>query len=187
MKQSTITTILGEWQAGDAGALSRVVPRMYEELRRVAASAARRDWRNRTLCATALLHEAYLVLERGAPVRCTDRTHFKAIFRRLMHQILIQYSRRKGALKRGGPEPAIALEADVAAADLRPAGVDLETALEILRRRSPRTHLIVEMHYRGGYAVREIAEVLQTSVRTVERELALGRGWIESQLSSTKP
>jgi RNA polymerase sigma factor (TIGR02999 family) len=187
MKHAKITAILGEWQAGDTGALSRVIPLMYEELRCAAASAAQRDWRNRTLCATALLHEAYLVLERSAPVRCVDRSHFKAIVKRLMHQILIQYSRRKGALKRRGPETALGREADFAAPGPSSAGLDVETALDALRRRSPRTHLIVEMHYRGGYAAREIAEVLQTSLRTVERELTSGRGWIESQLSPTKP
>jgi DNA-directed RNA polymerase specialized sigma24 family protein len=104
-----------------------------------------------------------------------------------MHQILIQYSRRKGALKRRGPETALGREADFAAPGPSSAGLDVETALDALRRRSPRTHLIVEMHYRGGYAAREIAEVLQTSLRTVERELTSGRGWIESQLSPTKP
>jgi RNA polymerase sigma factor (TIGR02999 family) len=187
MKAEKITAILGEWQAGDAGALSRVIPSMYTELRCAAASASQRDWRNRTLCATALLHEAYLVLQRSTPIRCVDRSHFKAIVKRLMHQILIQYSRRKGALKRGGPETALPLETEIAAPDRASAGFDVEAALNALRRRAPRTHLIVEMHYRGGYSAREIAEVLETSLRTVERELKSGRGWIESQLSPTKP
>lgn len=187
MKHAKITAILGEWQAGDTGALSRLVPLMYEELRCAAASAAQRDWRNRTLCATALLHEAYLVLERSAPVRCVDRSHFKAIVKRLMHQILIQYSRRKGAMKRGGPETALPLGAEIAGPVAGSANLDVETALDALRRSSPRTHLIIEMHYRGGYSAREIAEVLQTSLRTVERELTSGRGWIESQLSPSKP
>jgi RNA polymerase sigma factor (TIGR02999 family) len=186
MKHAKITALLGEWQAGDTGALSRVIPLVYEELRCAAASAAQRDWRNRTLCATALVHEAYLVLERSVPVRCVDRSHFKAIVKRLMHQILIQYSRRKGALKRGGPETALPLEADVVASGIASASLDVETALDGLRRRSPRTHLIIEMHYRGGYSAREIAEVLQTSLRTVERELTSGRGWIECQLSPNK-
>src|SRR5688572_8431662 len=115
MKHAKITALLGEWQAGDTGALSRVIPLVYEELRCAAASAAQRDWRNRTLCATALVHEAYLVLERSAPVRCVDRSHFKAIVKRLMHQILIQYSRRKGALTRFGSDTTLRLVADVAA------------------------------------------------------------------------
>jgi RNA polymerase sigma factor (sigma-70 family) len=104
-----------------------------------------------------------------------------------MHQILIQYARRKGALKRGGPETALPLDPEVAAPGPRSASLDIETALDSLRRRAPRTHLIVEMHYRGGYSVREIAEVLHTSLRTVERELTSGRGWIESQLAMAKP
>jgi RNA polymerase sigma factor (TIGR02999 family) len=186
MKHARITAILGEWQAGDTAALSRVVPLMYEELRGAAGSVARSDWRNRTLCATALLHEAYLVLDRSVPVQCVDRSHFKAIVKRLMQQILIQYSRRKGALKRGGPARVLPLVADVAAPAPASASLDVEPALEALRRSSPRTHLIIEMHYRAGYSTREITEILQISPRTVERELTYGRRWVESQLSPTK-
>ena len=186
MTSLTITRMLAEWEAGDRGALSRIIPLLYEELRRGAAACVRREWRSRTLSSTALVHEAYLALGRGSPVRCNDRSHFTAIVKRLMRQIAIQYARRRGAMKRGGAENEVGLDEGVALSADCGSDLDVETTLERLRLESPRRHLIVEMHYRGGYSVREIAEAVGVSGRTVERELNAGRDWLEEQLA-TKP
>jgi RNA polymerase sigma factor (TIGR02999 family) len=135
---------------------------------------------------TALVHEAYLALERGSPVRCNDRGHFKAIMSRLMRQIAIQYARRRGALKRGGAASIVELDETATPCADQANYLDLETALEGLRRWSPRSHLFVEMHYRAGYSVQEIAQATGVSGRTVERELNAGRTWLEEKLAATQ-
>ena len=135
---------------------------------------------------TALVHEAYLALERGSPVRCNDRAHFRAIVKRLMNQIAIQYARRRGALKRGGDAGIVELDEAVASNGNRAGHPDVEQALEEMRRSFPRNHLFVEMHYRAGYSVQEIAEATGVSVRTVERELNAGRKWLEKYLAASR-
>jgi RNA polymerase sigma factor (TIGR02999 family) len=156
---------------------------MYRELRRAAAGCLRQEWSTHTLQSTALVHEAYAALASGPPVRCQDRTHFLGIVRRLMRQILIQYARRRGAAKRGGNAVQVALDdACVTPPTLTSEEDALEEALARLRRLSPRRHLIVEMHYRGGCSVPEVAAAAGVSIRTVERELSLARAWLEREI-----
>jgi DNA-directed RNA polymerase specialized sigma24 family protein len=101
-----------------------------------------------------------------------------------MHRIVIQHARRRGALKRGGAAQAVALDEGLAATPNDTDHLDLETALQRLRCRRPRRHLIVEMHYRGGYTVEEIAAAIGASARSVERELSAGRTWLKEQMPS---
>lgn len=177
-----VTQVLEAWRSGDRGALPRVIRMMYQELRRAAAGCARRQWRSHTLDSTALLHEAYLALEQGSPVPCNDRGHFKAIVRRLMRQIASHYARHRGALRRGGDAAVTQLDETTTPSTMPRVNTDLEYALDQLRRQSPRTHLILEMHYRAGYSVQEIANATGVSGRTVERELTTGRTWLEERL-----
>lgn len=183
MPDPAITARLRDWIAGDRTALSAVVPGLYGELRRAAANCLRREWRGQTLQPTALVHEAYAALAAGRPVPCEDRNHFVGIVRRIMAQILIQYARRRGAAKRGGSDMPVQLSEDSAVL-FAPSRTEeaLEDALVRLRRFEPRQHLIVEMHYRSGATVQEIAAATGVSGRTVERELKLARTWLEQEL-----
>ena len=138
------------------------------------------------MSSTALLHEAYLALQGGVPVRCNDRWHFRAIVKRIVRQIAIQHARRGSALKRGGSACVTQLDEATASAASPTGDLDLQTALDDMRRQCPRMHLFVEMHYRGGYSVPEIAGTTQVSVRTVERELSAGRAWLEERLGKKK-
>jgi RNA polymerase sigma factor (TIGR02999 family) len=184
MTHSGITAWLVDWQRGEADALSRIVPAVYEDLRRAAALCLRREWRSRnpTLQSTALVHEAYAVVAGRAPFRCKDGRHFLAILRRLMEQILIQHARRRNAAKRGGSDERVTFDEGLMIHDDRPRAQELDVALDHLRRSRPRTHLVIEMHYRGGYSVPEIAATIGISPRSVERELESGRNWIERQM-----
>ncbi|WP_321474576.1 ECF-type sigma factor [uncultured Paludibaculum sp.] len=180
MSATTITNSLEDWWRGDPRALSHVVSELYPQLRRAASNCLCREARNHTLQSTALVHEAFLQLSAGHPVRCEARTHFLGIATRVMRQILIQYARRRGAAKRGGGSRSTRLdEGSVMPAGRTHVEDALEEALERLRRVEPRRHLVVEMRYRFGSTVPEIAGLTNLSVRTVERELQLGRTWLE--------
>ncbi|MGC4051182.1 MAG: ECF-type sigma factor [Paludibaculum sp.] len=180
MNAATITNRLEDWLRGDAGALAHVVSDLYPQLRRAAACCLRREARNHTLQSTALVHEAFVQLAAGPPVRCEARSHFLGIAARLMRQILIQYARRRGAAKRGGGSHWTVLDEQRAQAPQRTTVEEaLEEALGRLRRAEPRRHLVMEMRYRSGSTVEEIASFTGLSVRTVERELNLGRNWLE--------
>ena len=179
----SITRLLADWEEGDIRVLGCIVPPLYEDLRRAAAGCLRQEWRGRTMGATALVHEAYVALRRARPVRCASREHFVAVVKRLMRQILVQYARRRSALKRGGAGNPVTLDEGMTITDPT-RGMDLEDALERLRRRDPRRHLVIEMHYRGGYSVAEIAEALAVSGRSIERDLQAGRSWLEHELAA---
>ncbi|MGJ5819728.1 ECF-type sigma factor [Paludibaculum fermentans] len=180
MNAATITNRLEDWWRGDQQALPQVVSELYPQLRRVAAHCLRREARNHTLQPTALVHEAYVQLAGGPPAHCEARSHFLGIATRIMRQILIQYARRRGAAKRGGGSRSTQFDDRLIEAPRRtPIEEALEEALEELRRREPRRHLVVEMRYRFGSTVEEVAALTGLSVRTVERELQLGRTWLE--------
>ena len=176
--------MLERWDAGDRRALPQVLLLMYDELRRAASSCGRRYWRNRTISSTELLHEAYLALEQGKPVRCNDRSHFRAIVMRLVRQIASQHVRRKCAARRGGLARLTELNENAVPAASSGVNEDLEAALQELRRQAPRTHLFIEMHYRAGYSVREITAATGASVRTIERELKAGRTWLQNNFAA---
>lgn len=180
MSAATITTWLADWRRGDPRGLSMAVSELYPQLRRAASACLRREARPHTLQSTALVHEAYVQLASGPPVTCEAKAHFLGIAARVMRQILVQYARRRGAAKRGGLMRSTRFDEQGAAAPALGALEEaLREAMERLRRREPRAHLVVEMHYRGGCTVQEIAAVTKLSVRTVERTLQQGRAWLE--------
>ena len=108
-----VSTLLAEWRRGDGEALTRLIPIVYEELRRVARAHLRNEGADHTLESTALVHEAYLRLVGLERMTFQNRTHFFAMAARLMREILVDHARRKKALKRGGDATIISLH-DVA-------------------------------------------------------------------------
>jgi RNA polymerase sigma factor (TIGR02999 family) len=185
MQDSAITGLLHDWIGGDRRALFRIIPELYSELRHAAAGCLRREQSCRTLQPTELVHEAYAALAAGRPVRCHNRGHFLNIVRRLMLQILTHSARRRRSAKRGGGAAPVALNDERALYRAGPAASPadaLEEALAHLHRLVPRRNLMVEMHFRFGCTVREVAEAADASIRTVERELSLARTWLEQQI-----
>jgi len=179
-----ITGLLLDWGNGDKAALDRVIPLVYQELRRMAHRQMRRERAGDTLQTTALINEAYLRLVDYTRVRPRDRAHFFAIAAQAMRRILIDRARSRRSTKRGSDAQKVSLDevADVSserAADL----IALDEALTNLALIDPRKAQIVELKYFGGMTIDETAEVLEVSAPTVERDWHMARIWLHREVS----
>jgi len=180
-----VTRLLVAWRGGDAGALDRLLPLVYAELRRVAHRYMRDERPNHPLQTTALVHEAYLRLIDVTRVDWQSRNHFFAVSARLMRRILVEAARRRNADKRGGDASHVALdEAFVPAADRGADLLALDEALEHLAALAPRKARVVELRYFAGLSVKETADVLGVSVETVMRDWRMAKLWLQRDLSS---
>jgi RNA polymerase sigma factor (TIGR02999 family) len=179
-----VTGLLLSWRQGDAAALERVVPLVYQELRRVAARHLRREAPGHALQATALVHEVYLRLVDVDRMTLKDRAHFFGVAAVLMRQILVDHARRQRADKRGGDVTMVSLD-DVSPAT-QPASVDvlaLDEALEALSALDARQCRVVELRFFAGLNVDETADALEISPATVERDWVLAKAWLYRRLS----
>ncbi len=180
-----VTRLLAETAAGHEDAAARLFPIVYEELRRLAASALRRERADHTLQPTALVHEAFLRLVDVPDAHWQDRSHFVAVAARAMRRILVDHARGRKALKRGNGEVRVPIEdVDVAAGD--PADIDLvllDEALETLTAIDDRQARIVELRFFGGLTVEETAALIGASSRTVKREWQMARTWLRRELA----
>ena len=175
-----VTQLLAAARSGDRGALDRIIPLVYDDLRRLAGRELRRELGARTLHATALVHELWLKLSAGAPVDAASRTHFMAIAARAMRQVLVDQARRRNTAKRGSDWHPTTLGDGDAAVD-----VDAEEMLALndaLDRLDDRQRQVVELRFFGGLEEREIAEVLKISERTVRREWTKARAHLYRSL-----
>lgn len=178
-----VTRLLEAAEAGDRDALDRLVPLVYEDLRRVAHRQLDRESGGHTLQTTALIHEAYLKLAGGGSVGATSRAHFLAIAARAMRQVLVDYARKRKAAKRGGGVISVTLgdepqPADASAEDL----LALDEALEQLE---PRQRQVIECRFFGGMEEKDIAVALGVSERTVRRDWVKARAWLYKSLYPT--
>jgi RNA polymerase sigma-70 factor (ECF subfamily) len=179
-----ITQMLLAWGNGEEKALERLMPLVYDELRRIARNFMRRQSPGHTLQTTALVNEAYLRLIDSSRVNWQDRTHFFAISAQLMRRILVDFARRKNSLKRGGELVHITLhdEAEIHVKDQTDL-VALDEELTRLAKLSPRQSQIVELRYFAGFTEDQIAETLKISSRTVRRDWTLARAWLYRELA----
>jgi len=185
-KKAGVTELLESWSAGDQAALDRLMPLVYQELRRLAAGHLRRERPEHTLQPTALVHEAYLSLAGQSGLECRNRAHFFAIAARLMREILVDHARRRLAAKRGGGQTVQI--AEVAGSDARQPGVDLlalDHALDKLAALDERQGRIVELRYFGGLSEKEVAEVLHVSPITVKRGWRIARAMLQQELQGS--
>ncbi len=184
MPSSSLTQLLGEVKAGEKGAMDRLVPVAYAELRRLADSYLRRERPDHTLQPTALVHEAYMRLVGQDQPDYRDRAHFFGVAAQLMRQILVDHARARKAGKRGGGEAKVPLDSVADASATHPeVFLDLNDALKRLEERDPRKARVIEMRFFGGLTAEEAAELLGISPETVRRDLRLGQAWLQRELS----
>jgi RNA polymerase sigma-70 factor, ECF subfamily len=179
--------LLSRAAAGDEKAASRLLPLVYEELRRLAGGYLRRERPGQTLQATALVHEAYMRLVKPGDQPWTGRTHFLAIAAVSMRQVLVDRARRRHAAKRGGVRQRITLDEGLLPAPAPDAGVDLvalDRALTQLAALDPQQARIVELRYFGGLTVEETADVMDSSPATVKRHWTLARAFLKKALAA---
>ncbi len=181
---SDVTEILVRWRDGDTEAPTRLMPLVYEELRRRARDYLRRERSDHTLQATALVHEAYLRMVDDKKVSWESRAHFYGIAARVMRRILVDHARAHQTQKRGGLAQKFSLDEARAlpcenTADL----VALDGVLQILARTYPRKSEVVELKFFGGLETKEISAVLQISEKTVLRDWNFAKLWLCRALS----
>lgn len=178
-----VTQLLRAWRDGDRGALDRLMPRVYDELRRVAGRYLRHERPDHTLQPTALVHEAYLRLIGAERPQWRDRIHFYAVAAQVMRRILVDHARAHQAGKRGGGARRVPLDARLEAGVERAADlVALDDALTALAAVDARKARIVELHHFAGLTVAETAEALGLSVSTIVLEARLARAWLAAAL-----
>lgn len=174
-----VTQILHDWSAGDAGAAERLMPLVYQELRRIAHQYLHRERSDHTLQPTALVHEAYLRLVDQNRVTWKNRAHFCGVAAQLMRRILIEHARAHQAAKRGGGIRKLYLdETRELAQETQPDLLAVDEALHNLAREHPREASVVELKFFGGLEIKEIAEVLDVSAKTVVRDWGFAKLWL---------
>ena len=178
-----VTRLLVDFAAGDREALDRLLPVVYDELRRIARRELRRERSDHTLTTTALVHEAYLTLVDQSRAQPGDRVRFFAVAATAMRRVLIEYARRRRAAKRGGGERPLSLdETAVAATDSAERLLALDDALTRLAALDARQARVVECRYFGGLTEEETAEALGVTARTVRRDWVKAKGWLYREL-----
>jgi RNA polymerase sigma factor (TIGR02999 family) len=181
---SETTQLLLDWAQGDPAALDALTPRIYKELRRMAAGFTKREREGHTLEATALVHEVFIKLIDVREVDWKGRAHFFAACAQIMRRILVDAARKRAAPKHGGGFERFNVD-DVLYLSRSKEGrlVALDDALTELQEVDPRRARIVELRYFGGLSVEETAAALGISVETVTRDWRLARGWLLAQIS----
>ena len=178
----TVSELLANWRAGDDEALRAAVPFVYDELRRIAHHYLQKERPGHTLQSTALVHEAYLRLEKQGAAPFQNREHFLAVCAQLMRQILVEYARSRKAAKRDG---GFRLELDDALA-FKTRSVDmvaLDDALNELARLNPQQSRIVELRFFAGLSIEETARALNLSPTTVKKYWAMARLWLHHEMA----
>jgi RNA polymerase sigma factor (TIGR02999 family) len=179
-----VTQILARIEQGDAGAAEKLLPLVYDELRKLAAAKMAQENPGQTLQATALVHEAYLRLVKPDESPHWDgRGHFFAAAAEAMRRILVESARRKGRLKHGGGrerEPLDDIEQPAAADDLDV--IALSDALDELEKTDPEAARLVKLRYFAGMSVEQAAETLGISARTGYYTWDYARSWLRCRL-----
>lgn len=179
-----VTQILLDWRSGNQEALERLIPLVYDELRRLARHYMRSERGEHTLQPTALVNEAYIRLV-DMKVSWRDRAHFFAVAARLMRRLLVDHARAHQRTKRESGKPKVSLD-DVVEVSFKPASnlVAVDEALTHLATFDRRKSEIIELHFFGGLSNEEVAEALGISRSTVQRELRLAKAWLVRELKN---
>jgi RNA polymerase sigma-70 factor, ECF subfamily len=178
-----VTLLLHNLNRGDSAAESKLIPIIYNELRRLAAHYMRQERPDHTLQATALVHEAFLRLTRQKDVNWQGKAHFFGVAAKLMRQILIDHARGRLREKRGSGGQKLALDEGLLLTEARSAElVAVDAALDRLTKLDPRQARIVELRFFGGLSVEETAKIIGVSPKTVKRDWSVARAWLYEDL-----
>jgi len=178
-----VTLMLQQLSEGNREVLDRLVPVLYEELRRLAAYYLRQERGNHTLQATALVHEAYLRLVDQRRVQWKNRSHFIGVAAQVMRRILLDYARKHDAAKRGGAVAHISLDKAVVLSEDNAAElIALDELLARLTSLDSQQGRIVELRFFGGLSVDETAELMEISPATVKRDWSMAKAWLAREL-----
>jgi RNA polymerase sigma factor (TIGR02999 family) len=178
---SDVTLLLKEWREGNKQSLDKLIPLVYDELRRLAHHYLRQERADHTLQTTALVNEAYLRLIDAGNVQWQDRAHFFAISSNLMRRILVDYARAHGSQKRGQNMAKVSMDEN----HFVPTDeniLKLDDALSALSKFDPRKTKVVELRFFGGLSLQETAQVLEISPDTVRRDWRLAKVWLLCEL-----
>lgn len=180
-----VTCLLQAWSVGDKAALGKLIPLVYQDLRRAARHCMAGENPGHMLQTTALIHETYLRLVDARKVSWQNRAHFLAICAQLMRQILTDHARSRRVQKRSGK--MMRVKFDEALVVSSPPDSDLavlDDALKKLATVSERKSRVVEMRFFGGMSVEETAEALQISPDTVMRDWKFAKAWLLREMSA---
>jgi len=182
---SRVSELLLDWGNGDREALKAILPFVYDELRRLARHHLREQRPNHTLQTTALVHEAYLRLEKEQALHVKNRAHFLGIAAQLMRWILVDYERNRRAAKRGAGGTRLTLDSSAVKGQASGSDIDLlalNEALDRLAQLDSRQSRIVELRYFGGLTVEDTSEFLGISPSAVNRSWSSARAWLRREL-----
>jgi RNA polymerase sigma factor (TIGR02999 family) len=183
-----ITMLLGDWRQGDPSALDRLLPLVYDHLRKIANQMMRHERPGQTLDATALVHEAWFRLRVANQPDLRDRIHFIAVAARQMRHVLIDHARAKMTEKRGSDWDRVTisgLDAAPSSASSIESLAALHLAFERLQQLDPRKTQVAELFLFGGMNASEVAEALQLSTATVNRDWAFARSFLQKELGGS--
>jgi RNA polymerase sigma factor (TIGR02999 family) len=184
MAGAGVTALLLDWSNGDQGALERLMPLVYEELRQIARRHLSRENPDHTLQSTALVHEAYLRLVDQKRVQWQNRAHFFAVAAQQVRRVLLDHARRRRAGKRGGAATVLTLEEGLVAERQRNIDVvALDEALIALAELDPQQSRVVELRFFAGLTIAETAEAMGISGMTVQRDWITAKAWLFDRLS----
>ncbi len=184
MPTEEVTILLNQISAGDGDAPEKLLPLVYEDLRRLAHSYFANEKTDHTLQATALVHEAYIRLVNWENVSWQNRAHFFAVAAEVMRKILIDHARRKNAQKRDGGQKILLDDAISFAKEKELDLLKLDEALQTLEKLDKRQAKIVELRFFGGLSIEETAYILKVSETTVRREWTFAKAWFQRELQT---
>lgn len=181
--REAVTQVLLEWNLKGSDAAERLMPLVYDELRRLARHYLQKERSDHTLQATGLVHEAYLRMVDQTSTTWQNRAQFFGVAAQIMRRVLVDHARAHQAVKRGGVREKLEFDEALAPADERTVDlVALDDALQDLVIFDPRKSRIVEMRFFGGLTMEEIGEVLSISPRTIRREWRVAKAWLRREI-----
>jgi RNA polymerase sigma factor (TIGR02999 family) len=179
-----VTQLLVKWGNGDEDSLKALIPLVYQELQRVARHHLRHERADHTLQSAALVHEAYIRLVDQRNANWRNRNQFFGVASQLMRRILVDYARRRTALRRGAGDTKLSLDEDLAAPGQQDIDVlAVDDALSTLSKMDLQQSRIVELRFFSGLSIQETADVLGISPATVKREWSIAKAWLYLQIS----
>jgi RNA polymerase sigma factor (TIGR02999 family) len=183
-EQKRVSQLLADWANRDTAARERLVPIVYEELRRLAHHYMRGEREGHTLQTTALVNEVYLRLAGIDVLQGRDRAHFFAMASTLMRRVLVDYARQRAREKRGGGVSIASLDANIGAPQPAVDVLALDDALDRLAAVDRQQSRVVELRFFAGLSVKETAEALGVSAATVKRDWATAKLWLYNELTT---